>query len=85
MSTLKASVKESLLGVEKEPDLSLQTKANFDKHARQDESTGEAYMTEEDFVDSIAPASENYVSYNNPNGCHLPHSWDSKETPTGSG
>ena len=69
MSTVKASVKESLLGVEKEPDLSLQTKANFDKRARQDESTGESYMTEEDFVNSIAPASENYVSSSNPQGC----------------
>ena len=69
MSTIKASVKESLLGVEKEPDLSLQTKANFDKHARQDENTGESYMTEEDFVNSIAPASENYVSSNTPHGC----------------
>lgn len=70
MSTVKASLKESLLGVEKEPDLSLQTKANFDKHARQNESTGESYMTEEDFVNSIAPVSENYVSSSNPQGCH---------------
>lgn len=72
MSTVKASVKETLMGVEKEPDLSLQTKANFNKHARQDEGTGELYMTEDDFVDSIAPASENYVSSNNPIGCHPP-------------
>ena len=62
MATVKAAVKQSLLGVEKEPDLSLQTKATFDKHARQDEATGESYMIEEDFVNAIAPETENYVS-----------------------
>lgn len=65
MSTVKASIKESLLGVEKEPDTSLQTRAIFDKYARQDGNSGEAYMAEEDFVDAIAPASENYVSSSN--------------------
>ena len=72
MSTVKASLKESVLGAEKELGLSLQSKATFDKNARQDEATGESYMTEEDFVNAIAPESENYVSSSNPEGCHLP-------------
>ena len=72
MSTVKAAVKQSLLGVENEPDLSLQTKANFGKYARQDEATGETYMSEEDFVNAIAPETENYVSSIFPKGFHLP-------------
>ena len=63
MATATASIKESLLGVEKDPELSTQTKATFDRNARQDEATGELYMKEEDFVNSIAPASENYVGF----------------------
>ena len=61
----KQSVKESLLGTTIEPELSQQTKATFDRNARQDEATGDNYMTEEDFVNAIAPASENYVSFRN--------------------
>lgn len=66
MATVKAAVKESLLGTEKEPDLSLQTKASFDLNASQDEATGERFMTEEDFVNAIAPNNENYVSSREP-------------------
>lgn len=62
MATAKQAVKESLLGTTREPELSQQTKATFDRNARQDEATGDYYMTEGDFVDAIAPASENYVS-----------------------
>lgn len=62
MATAKLVVKESLLGTTREPELSQQTRATFDRNARQDEATGEYYMTEEDFVNAIAPSSENYVS-----------------------
>ena len=62
MATAKIAVKESLLGVEKEPNLSSQTKATFDKNAKIDEATGEAYLTEDDFVNAVAPETENYVS-----------------------
>ena len=62
MATAKQAIKESLLGTTREPELSQQTKATFDRNARQDEATGDSYMTEEDFVNAIAPASENYVS-----------------------
>ena len=63
MATAKLALKESLLGTTTEPELSQQTKATFDRNARQDEATGEYFMTEEDFVNAIAPATENYVSY----------------------
>lgn len=62
MATAKQAVTESLLGTTREPELSQQTKATFDRNARQDEVTDDYYMTEEDFVNAIAPASENYVS-----------------------
>lgn len=61
MATAKLAVKESLLGTTREPELSQQTKATFDRNARQDEATGDSYMIEEDFVNAIAPTSENYV------------------------
>ncbi|KAL2041477.1 hypothetical protein N7G274_005859 [Stereocaulon virgatum] len=60
MATAKAAVKESLLGTTLEPEFSAQTRATFDRNAKQDEATGEKYMTEEDFVNAIAPDSENY-------------------------
>lgn len=62
MAVVKEAVKESLLGTTREPQLSQQTTATFNKHARKDENTGEFYMTENDFVDAIAPKNEDYVS-----------------------
>ena len=62
MAATTQVIKESLLGTSTEPELSQQTKATFDRNARQDEATGEYYMAEEDFVNAIAPAHENYVS-----------------------
>ena len=61
MATAKATVKETLLGTTIDREVSVQTKATFDRNARQDEGHGEKYMTEEDFVNAIAPTSENYV------------------------
>ena len=62
MATVKEAVKESLLGTTNEPELSHQSRATFEKNAKQDESSTEPYMTEEEFVDAIAPIKENYVS-----------------------
>lgn len=62
MATAKTAIKESLLGTTLEPEISSQSKATFDRNSRQDEETGEQYMTEEDFVNAVAPASEDYVS-----------------------
>ena len=63
MATAKQAVKESLIGTTREPELSQLTKAAFDRNARQDEATGDYYMTEEDFVNAVAPANESYVSF----------------------
>ena len=62
MATAKLAIKESLLGTTREPELSTQAKATFDRNARQDGTSEELFMTEEDFVNAIAPESENYVS-----------------------
>lgn len=61
MAAAKTVIKESLLGAERDPDLSTQTRSTFDRNARQDESSEEGYMTEEDFINAIAPDSEDYV------------------------
>ncbi|KAI9752716.1 MAG: hypothetical protein M4579_005515 [Chaenotheca gracillima] len=60
MATVKDAVKESLVGTTREPQLSAQTRATFDRNCSRDESTGEAYMTEEGFINAIAPANEDY-------------------------
>ena len=62
MATVKEAVKESLIGTTVEPALSQQSRATFQKHAREDEE-GEYFMTEDDFVNAIAPESEDYVCW----------------------
>jgi solute carrier family 25 (mitochondrial aspartate/glutamate transporter), member 12/13 len=62
MARVKEAVKASLVGISEEPQLSQQIKAHFQQHARKDDQTGESYMAEEDFVDAIAPKSQDYVS-----------------------
>ncbi|KAI9741023.1 MAG: mitochondrial aspartate-glutamate transporter agc1 [Cirrosporium novae-zelandiae] len=54
------SIKDSLLGMTREPQLSQQIKANFDKHARKDDESGELSMTEDEFITAIAPQHEDY-------------------------
>lgn len=60
MARAKETLKASLVGTAEEPQLSQQVKAHFLQHARKDENTGELYMTEEDFIDAIAPRDEDY-------------------------
>lgn len=62
MATVQAAVKETLLGTTREPELSTQTRATFDRHARQDEASGEYFMAEHEFVNAVAPENEDYVS-----------------------
>jgi solute carrier family 25 (mitochondrial aspartate/glutamate transporter), member 12/13 len=62
MAAMAGSVKESLVGTTQEPQLSQEVKANFMKHATLDEE-GELYMGQEEFIDAIAPANEDYVGY----------------------
>lgn len=63
LATVKEGVKETLLGSEEPEQLSAQTKATFDSHARKDGETGELVMGVEEFINAIAPEDEDYVSY----------------------
>lgn len=60
-ATIKESVKETLLGVEEEAQLPSQTRAEFMQYAKTDPESGDHYMGEEEFVNAIAPETEDYV------------------------
>ncbi|KAK4508288.1 hypothetical protein PRZ48_002026 [Zasmidium cellare] len=60
MERVKDSVKETLVGTEDEPQMSLQSRQEFMQHAIKDEATGEYYMGEKQFVDAVAPPGEDY-------------------------
>ena len=60
MATVTEQIKESLVGTVTEPQLSEGSRAEFLKHAHKDED-GEYYMTEQEFINAIAPTSEDYV------------------------
>lgn len=61
MATVTDQLKQSLVGAVIEPSLSTDAQATFERHARKDDSNGELYMTEEEFVNAIAPSNEDYV------------------------
>jgi hypothetical protein len=63
MASVTEQVGEVLLGTTEEPQLSQLTRAAFMKHAQKDETTGEYYLSEDQFIDAVAPESEDYVSY----------------------
>lgn len=65
MATVKEVVKESLVGTTREPEFSQEIRAAFNRNSRLDEASGERYMTEEDFVNAIAPIDEDYVRTSN--------------------
>lgn len=65
MATVTEAVKETLVGTTREPQLTSQTKATFDRNARQDDGSEDLYMNENDFVNAIAPENEDYVSFLN--------------------
>ena len=69
MATVTEAVKESLVGITIEPELSQEVRATFDRHAIQDDVTGESYMTEKEFVNAIAPVNEDYVSSDYESSC----------------
>jgi hypothetical protein len=64
LNKAKEVVKETLLRSEQvgEVQLSARSKATFDKNARKDAETGELFMGEEEFINAVAPESEDYVS-----------------------
>lgn len=61
---VKEKVKESLLGAEQIGDiqLSAQSRATFEKNAKKNPETGEMFMGQEEFINAIAPAGDDYVS-----------------------
>lgn len=62
LSKAKEVMKEALVATEADVQLSAQSKATFDKNARRDENTGELFMGEEEFINAVAPPTEDYVS-----------------------
>ncbi|KAF8452981.1 mitochondrial carrier protein [Terfezia claveryi] len=57
--TVTEVLKDSLIGHSYSPTLSDSARRTFDRHASL-ESDGQKYMTEEDFVNAIAPVNEDY-------------------------
>ncbi|PGH18949.1 hypothetical protein AJ80_04276 [Polytolypa hystricis UAMH7299] len=60
MATMKESIKVSLVGAVSEPTPTSQIRSHFQRHAKADKESGELYMTEDDFIDAIAPKQEDY-------------------------
>ncbi|WPG97449.1 Hypothetical protein R9X50_00022400 [Acrodontium crateriforme] len=60
MATVTQKVKESLLGTENEPQLSAQTRDDFLRHAKKDDETDEYVLGEAEFINAVAPQSEDY-------------------------
>lgn len=73
MATVKEALKETLVGTTREPELTQEIRATFDRHARQDGATGEFYMEQHEFVDAIAPTNEDYVSCSSPSPSNYVH------------
>ncbi|KAF7712213.1 Mitochondrial carrier protein, calcium-binding [Penicillium ucsense] len=65
MASVKDTVKETLVGSSgssssaETPELSHQARATFMRHAQKDES-GDLYMSEDEFIDAVAPKQEDY-------------------------
>ncbi|ROT40869.1 mitochondrial carrier [Sodiomyces alkalinus F11] len=60
VTAVKEAAKEALLGTEEPVQLSAQAKARFNTHAVKDPETGELHMGSEEFLNAIAPATEDY-------------------------
>lgn len=63
ISVVKEAVKESLVGSTAPTQLSAQTRTRFLANAKKDPETGELYMGLDEFVNAVAPKSEDYVCY----------------------
>ncbi|KIW00125.1 hypothetical protein, variant [Verruconis gallopava] len=59
MATVGEQIKETLVGATTEPQLSETNRKEFLRHAHRGED-GELYMNEQEFINAIAPASEDY-------------------------
>lgn len=60
MATVTDQVTEFIVGASTEPQLSEDNRSTFLKYAHKDED-GESYMSEQEFINAIAPTSEDYV------------------------
>lgn len=60
MASVTEAVKEQFLGSSEQPQLSSQARANFNRHAQKDEN-GDLFMSEENFINAVAPKQEDYV------------------------
>lgn len=60
MATVTESVKETLVGVTKPTEMSMEVRSSWSQFAKSDDN-GEQYMDREAFIDAIAPPDEDYV------------------------
>ena len=60
MASVTEAIKESLVGTTTPESVSEGSRAEFLKYAKQADD-GEYYMTEQKFINAIAPSSEDYV------------------------
>ncbi|KAK4163580.1 mitochondrial carrier domain-containing protein [Cladorrhinum sp. PSN259] len=60
VASVKEAVKETLVGSEEPAQLSAQTKARFVRYALKDPETGESYLGPQEFIDAVAPPSEDF-------------------------
>ncbi|CBX94560.1 hypothetical protein IAQ61_009603 [Plenodomus lingam] len=60
MASVTEQVGEVLLGTTDEPQLSHLTRTAFMKYAQKDEATGDYFLNEDQFIDAVAPESEDY-------------------------
>ncbi|KAK3378375.1 mitochondrial carrier domain-containing protein [Podospora didyma] len=60
VAAVKEAVKETLIGSEETPQLSVQTKARFNSHALTDPESGELYLGPDQFINAVAPPDEDY-------------------------
>lgn len=58
---VRESLKETLLGTEEPENVSAESKTRFLKFASLEDG-GEQFMSQEDFINAIAPPEEDYVS-----------------------
>jgi solute carrier family 25 aspartate/glutamate transporter 12/13 len=76
---MKEAVKETLKGSGAPEDpsqqLSAQSKARFLAHAVRDPETGERHMGPEEFINAVAPATEDYVSWLGKHFARPVHHW----------
>ncbi|KAJ5906327.1 uncharacterized protein N7473_003243 [Penicillium subrubescens] len=59
MASVKETVKETLVGSKEAPELSHQARSIFVRHAQKDEN-GDLFMTEDEFINAVAPKQEDY-------------------------